>query len=787
MRASSTYQTFLSLVVVCRRVLADTVTVDVSTFAELKDAVTQDTNDSVTHTRVNVLSSLLWEEEVVVAGGRSVDLVGQRGAVLLNASASLSRHLRIDLGGTLSLQNLLFTGGRLASGDFGGVIYNAGVVEMRWCSFFRNEAGAGGVVYNEGTMRQVEHCSFEDNQATIRGGVVYNKGAITEIKSSSFARNSAIWGGAIRNDGVIGAMDLCEFHENVASFGGAFFQGSFSQPVFFVGTAFAGDDPSDICVEGNGNVRLHNTSLSPLLRDPIEGRASGCLDSDSDPTLGMVFDLEAWETEREFRCKLCPPGAYMNREVDATTNNVLTSCFPCPPGTANDAQGQESCEVCLSSLHLVPSTNATACECAEGWTMDTAGRQCTCPAGHYQEFTSCVPCEPGTFKETLGTEEALCTAEDTTWVVGLAAGGAVVGAVLLVCLSCLGARKVRTYCRLQSESRHRTKATVLKAVHTTQQLDYPVTLVWAPDFCAAGTLLPHERLRDQGKLTVFDSFEEASFLRYGHPIVFFSHQWTAFDEPDHTNKHFELMKRSLAQVCTVKGWMLEDVFVWVDFCSIPQTLPTLQSLAINSLAAYASIAQAFVVIAPEVQHSDLSMVCDEASYRSRMWCRAEQFAHVVRNGSENMWLATDDTGVVPIELDWLEGSAFDVFGGELTCCRLRHRGRKRCDRESLVIPILGLYGELYASKHTACVQRPAAKLILDKVVAEGLGAVFPKDFDFVSDDPQSTSGTRRLFGHLVQEMEHQVDSDEGIRRQYIHQETKEHAATVADGPITWFL
>jgi len=506
------------------------------------------------------------------------------------------------------------------------------------------------------------------------------------------------------------------------------------------------------------------TELSPSLRDPIEGRASGCPSNVTDAALGKVFDLETWEHEGEFRCRLCPVGTYMDHEVNATTSNMLTSCFPCPEGTANDQQGQESCAVCLASLHRAASADNTKCECAETWTTDPDTEQCTCPAGHYQEGTSCVPCEPGTSKESLGEYKGLCIAEDTTLVEGVAAGGAVVVAALLVCLGFLGFRKVRTYFKLQRENRKRMRATVLKALATTRQLEYPVTVMRATDFCAAGTLLPHEQLRDQGLLTLFDSFEEARFVRCGRPIVFFSHQWTAFDTPDHTNKQYELMKRSLEQLCEVKEWMMEDVFVWVDFCSIPQTLSTLQSLAINSLAAYASVAGAFVVIAPQVQHRDLCVVCDEASYRSRMWCRAEQFAHVVRNGSENMWLAADDAGAVLMEAGWVASSALDVFGGELTCCRKMHEGMERCDRESLLIPILGLYGEMYASRCAVDGQNPSAKLLLDRIEAEGHGAVFPKEFKFVREDSTHTSENRELFGDLVQEMHQLIDSDEDVRR-----------------------
>ena len=79
-----------------------------------------------------------------------------------------------------------------------------------------------------------------------------------------------------------------------------------------------------------------------------------------------------------------------------------------------------------------------------------------------------------------------------------------------------------------------------------------------------------------------------------------------------------------------------------DYCSIPQTTNDThqaQACAIQSLSAYASCAAAFIIVAPEVIHHDTGERCDAATYHHRMWCRAEQFCHVVRNGFENMWFA----------------------------------------------------------------------------------------------------------------------------------------------------
>lgn len=48
----------------------------------------------------------------------------------------------------------------------------------------------------------------------------------------------------------------------------------------------------------------------------------------------------------------------------------------------------------------------------------------------------------------------------------------------------------------------------------------------------------------------------------------------------------------------------------------------------------------------------------------------------------------------PVKSDFFLES-LHVFNGELTCCRFEHKGMESCDRQSLVLPILGLYGELF--------------------------------------------------------------------------------------------
>ena len=48
--------------------------------------------------------------------------------------------------------------------------------------------------------------------------------------------------------------------------------------------------------------------------------------------------------------------------------------------------------------------------------------------------------------------------------------------------------------------------------------------------------------------------------------------------------------------------------------------------------------------------------------------------------------------------------ALDVISGEFTCCRLGHPNEDPCDREQLMLPLLGLYANVYAERQS----RPAA-------------------------------------------------------------------------------
>lgn len=134
--------------------------------------------------------------------------------------------------------------------------------------------------------------------------------------------------------------------------------------------------------------------------------------------------------------------------------------------------------------------------------------------------------------------------------------------------------------------------------------------------------------------------------------------------------------------------------------------------AISSLSAYSACAAAFVIVAPEVEHADTKALCSVATYRKRMWCRAEQLFHTLINGTGSMWLATGETSVAPLTDDptWSSAGLLKVFEGEAT---------DESDKLMLMMPVLGLYATLCATVMHEREQRRAHSAATDEAKATG--------------------------------------------------------------------
>lgn len=164
-----------------------------------------------------------------------------------------------------------------------------------------------------------------------------------------------------------------------------------------------------------------------------------------------------------------------------------------------------------------------------------------------------------------------------------------------------------------------------RLIKRSKAMRFPMALLRADTFLRLGRLVPHETLRDQHKLLLLDSPKAAAKVRKSGCIVFFSHQWLSRMVPDPSGSQFGDMALALRQLAQRRRLKIEQVFVWVDYCSIPQLSADQQQLAIDSLPAFASACSAFVIIAPQVLHSETKAPCNFTSYSQRFWCRLEVF------------------------------------------------------------------------------------------------------------------------------------------------------------------
>ena len=106
--------------------------------------------------------------------------------------------------------------------------------------------------------------------------------------------------------------------------------------------------------------------------------------------------------------------------------------------------------------------------------------------------------------------------------------------------------------------------------------------------------------------------------------------------------------------------------------------------------------------------------------------------------------------------DEILAEALDVISGEFTCCRLGHPNEDPCDREQLMLPLLGLYADVYRERHGKYAD---AYAFIEPIKSR----LFPETFEYVHKglDGVETTTTQVLFGDLVAAVEYATDQESG--------------------------
>ncbi|KAL3920924.1 MAG: hypothetical protein SGPRY_005079, partial [Prymnesium sp.] len=150
-------------------------------------------------------------------------------------------------------------------------------------------------------------------------------------------------------------------------------------------------------------------------------------------------------------------------------------------------------------------------------------------------------------------------------------------------------------------------------------LEFGMVLVNARDFLHHGRFLPYETLRDLHQLKVLDTISAAEEFARDQIIIFFSHQWLGWDEPDPKSVHYSCMAKATKSIMDNSKATEKNTWVWVDFSCMPQLNRTTLGLAVSDLSEVAALASYFVVVAPPTTHCDSQEPSDMTSYQSRGW------------------------------------------------------------------------------------------------------------------------------------------------------------------------
>ncbi|CAE8724092.1 unnamed protein product [Polarella glacialis] len=157
-------------------------------------------------------------------------------------------------------------------------------------------------------------------------------------------------------------------------------------------------------------------------------------------------------------------------------------------------------------------------------------------------------------------------------------------------------------------------------------------------------------------------------------------------------------------------------FIWLDWSSVPQTVDATrksfekqrqdQMAAVRSIPAYLERCNYLWVLAPTAIHADLQTVRNFSTYRSRAWCRLEEWGNLLSSNTMMPLVVTDSPSIATYStlefiLDNAHKSERGPCSGQLSCCAFGHSvsicGENKvipCDK----IAIASVLEKLYAEK-----------------------------------------------------------------------------------------
>jgi len=263
--------------------------------------------------------------------------------------------------------------------------------------------------------------------------------------------------------------------------------------------------------------------------------------------------------------------------------------------------------------------------------------------------------------------------------------------LMLAALFCWGLRRAGRLYQAERAQQKAAEKRVVKAAGAAITCRFSMVLVNLRDFRKHGRLLSHEIVSERGELLWLHDYETAKRFLSGYVSIFFSHQWLGWGDPDEHVEQYPLMVEAAEQFAKANGRPFDEVWVWVDYVSIPQVNDYMKLLAVETLHVYVTLCEVFIIVAPPCVHKGTQDRCDAESYFTRGWCRLEQYTRITAfNGIENMYICVEAGDMKQVNDAGLS-DALSVMHGTFSCCQRGHPKGALCDKHRVIDTMLGLY------------------------------------------------------------------------------------------------
>ena len=242
-----------------------------------------------------------------------------------------------------------------------------------------------------------------------------------------------------------------------------------------------------------------------------------------------------------------------------------------------------------------PDQSTTFNAFTKAFDYGTSVNNCYCTAGTYATEEGCSGCPRAKTSPPNAQSSSECTLTDSAKLMAIVIpAGAVLFGFAMVLMYQSYQKKLE---KLLAEKRRQMQEKVNDAAESVNFLAHPLILVTGKWFLEAGRMIKHEDARAQGCLWTIDTMEELKGFKKGKTLIFLSHQWLAWAEPDPQRAQYKAMAKAFHSLVEDKHLDLANTFVWLDYTSIPQTHRGLQMLSINSLTNYSGACDYFIIVA----------------------------------------------------------------------------------------------------------------------------------------------------------------------------------------------